>query len=430
MESRTPMADAQDIRFETAETGPVGRSISVTVEAPRVKKAFDRAYKNLAKGAQVKGFRKGKVPRSVLERLYGAEIVEEIERMLVAETLPDALEQAELLPVSEPEIESDRPEIGSDFRYTAKIEVKPEIELPELAGLPAKRPPVTVDETEILTELDSLRERQAPLVEEPEETEAAQGHFLNVDFEGFIDDEAFEGGAGKDVVIEIGSGRMIPGFEDQLVGAKSGDQRDVRVTFPEDYQAEELAGKDARFDVQITSIRRRELPELDDEFAKDLGDFDWIDALRDRIRADLEASREKQAKAALHRSVHGLADRALRLRGAARAWSSRQLAAAAPAAAPPVPRPAAPTTCCTSSSARMQEDGRPAAERRVREMLLLDADGHRPRDRGQRRGAGGPSRRDGRRPGRRARPHATSSPRSTQWAVPAVSAELRRRAGA
>ncbi len=296
-------AESEEVRVEIVESGPVQRTLQVEVEAVRVRKAFDRAYHQLGRSAQVRGFRRGKVPRSVLEKLYGASVAEDLERSLVAETLPDAIELAQVTPISEPEIEGEKPSVDRSFRYTARIEIKPIIELPELTGLPATLTRAGVADEDVERELAGLRDRNAPLLEEPEGTPVAEGHHVEVDFQGRIDGEPFEGGSGKDVVIEIGTNRMIPGFEEQLVGARPGEAREVRVQFPDDYQSEALRGKEALFTVQLKTLRRKQLPDLDDEFAKDLGPFESLENLRERIRTDLLAARQREAQAALHRSL-------------------------------------------------------------------------------------------------------------------------------
>ncbi|MEE8580071.1 MAG: trigger factor, partial [Myxococcota bacterium] len=364
-------AESEEVRVEIVESGPVQRTLQVEVEAVRVRKAFDRAYRRLGRSAQVRGFRRGKVPRSVLEKLYGASVAEDLERLLVAETLPDAIELAQVAPIGEPEIEGEKPLVDRSFRYTARIEIKPTIELPELTGLPATLPQVGVSDEDVERELAGLRDRNAPLLEEPEGTPAAEGHHVEVDFQGRIDGKPFEGGSGKDVVIEIGANKMIPGFEEQLVGAKSGEEREVRVQFRDDYQSEALRGKEALFTVQLKTLRRKQLPDLDDEFAKDLGPFEALEDLRERIRTDLLAARQREAQAALHRSLldvliertsfevpPGLVERRLRSQLAS---MSRQFEGRVPPEA------------LRAQLLRIEEEGRPAAERRVRESLLLEA---------------------------------------------------------
>jgi trigger factor len=284
------------IQVETIERTPILHTIEVEVDAGRVRKVFDRAYRDLAKQVRVKGFRPGKTPRSVLEKLYGASVAEQLEHTLVSETLADALDLSGIEPISEPSISAGKPVPDASFKYTASLEVSPEIELPELSGLPAIRPEVSVADAEVEERLEALRVAHAPLVEEPEGTAIARSHSATIDFVGRIDGEIFEGGSGQRVQLEIGAGRFIPGFEDQLTGAQAGDEREVRVMFPDAYANSELAGREAVFAVHVVDVRRRQVPELDDEFAKDVGDFTSLEALRARIRADLESSQERESK--------------------------------------------------------------------------------------------------------------------------------------
>ncbi len=365
------MAEQGAVRVTTSEESPVVRRLEVEVGKGRVNKAFERAYRDLAKRAQVKGFRKGKVPRAVLEKMFGPQVREEIERLLVTESLGEAVEQAEIRPVTEPSIEGGTPEPDAAYTYTAVIEVKPAIELPELTGLPAQKPAVEVPDQELLEQLERIREGQAQLVEEPEDTPAAEGHHLKIDFVGRIDGETFEGGTGSDVEVELGTGRFIPGFEEQLVGAKAGEDVEIRVTFPEDYGAAELAGKEAVFATHLAAIRRREVPELDDELAKDLGDFEDLDALRAKVREDMSAQRENAAEAALRQSVldaliertefdvpAGLIER--RLEGQLQR-AHRELESSVP------------HDQLHQQLDAWREQWRPRAERDVREALLLEA---------------------------------------------------------
>ena len=363
--------ETPEVRVEASAEGSVVRRIEVTVASGRVRRAFERAYRELARGARVRGFRPGKVPRTVLERLYGHSVAEQIEQTLVAETLPEALEQAGIEPVAEPEVDATHPDAASEFRYTARIEVKPPIELPDTSGLPARRPRVEVAPEEVEGELEALRQRNAPLVEEPEGTRAARGHVLSIDFAGEVEGRPFEGGSGKGVEVELGAGRFLPDFEAQLEGALAGEDREVRVRFPDDYGNAELAGREALFRVHVSEVKRRAVPELDDEFAKDLGDFADLAALRERIRSDLLAMRERASRAELRRSLvdaliartpfevpPGMLEREL----------GRQLHAARHRLEGHVPDDA-----LGEQLARWREEWRPRAERDVREALLLEA---------------------------------------------------------
>jgi len=364
-------AEAKDIRVDSTAESPILQSVEVEIAAKRVKKAFDRAYRDLARRVPVKGFRPGKAPRSVLERLYGASIGEQIEQTLVAETLGEAVELAGVEPVSEPAIEADVPKPDEAFRYKARVEVKPPVELPDLAGLPAKKPVAEVGDEEVLTELAQLQERQAQLIEEEDGTALANGHTATIDFVGRIDGEAFEGGSGQGVDLELGSSQFIPGFEEQLAGAAAGDDLEVRVDFPDDYHASELAGKEAVFATHVASVKRRQIPELDDEFAKDLGDFETLADLRTRIREDLEKAREHESKQELHRTLMdsliarapldvppGMVERQLesRLQQAHQRFGSQ-----------------IPHEALHQQLDRWREEWREGAERQVREGLLLEA---------------------------------------------------------
>ena len=362
-------SDAVRVRAN-AESG-VLHTLEVEVDARRVKRVFDRAYRDLAKRVPVKGFRPGKTPRSVLERLYGASLAEQIEGTLVAETLNEAIEQAGVEPVTEPAIETTTPAEDQAFRYTARVEVKPAIELPELGGLAAKKPRVEVGDDEVLREVETLRQRSAPLVEEPEGTLLGEGHIARIDFVGRVDGKPFEGGSGQGVELEVGAGRFMPGVEEQLLGAAAGEDRELTVNFPDDYGNADLAGKQALFAAHVAAIQRRKPADLDDDFARDLGDFETLDDLRARIRKDLTKSREQASQAELHRTLldslierasfevpPGLVERQLQqqLRSAHQRLESQ-----------------IPHEALHEQLERWKEEWREQAERQVRETLLLEA---------------------------------------------------------
>jgi trigger factor len=369
--SEAAAPEPSSVRVEATETSSVVRTLEIEVAADRVAQAFDRTYRDLGKRARVPGFRPGKAPRSVLEKLYGASVLEEVERTLVNETFAEALSQSSTVPVAEPAIEAQAPKPGLPFRYSARVEVKPTFVLPGLRGLPGRRPTVEVGVADVEGALERLRQERAPIVEEPEGTLAAPGHIVHVDFVGRLGGATFEGGSGQDVAIEIGSDRFLPGFESQLIGARAGERREVTVHFPADYGRTDLAGKEAVFDVQVHSVRRRAVPELDDEFAKDVGDFASLEELRARLRGNLTAERDRKAQAALQRSIldtliertpfelpAGLVERRLQ----------RRLSAAHRELERSVPHEALHTQL-----SRWHEEWRPLAEREAREALLLEA---------------------------------------------------------
>jgi len=368
-ESISPNAS---IRVTTHEESPVALSLDVEVDAKRVDKAFDRAYRDLGRNVRVKGFRPGKVPRSVLEKLYAPQIAEQIEQALVSETIGEAIEQSGVEPVAEPAIEAGSPAaVQTDFNYTVRVEIKPKFELPNLDGLPAVKPLVDVSDSEVDEQLEALRTRNAPAVEEPDGTQVENGHIVSLDFVGRIDGEPFEGGSGQGVELEIGSDSFIPGFEDQLVGAVSGDDVEVHVTFPEEYGNDELAGRDAVFACHVAAVKRKQLPELDDDFAKDMGDFETLDALRERIRRDMTAEQERESKRVLRKSLldalvdrtsfavpPGMVDRQL----------EQQIQAAHRRLQGQIPHEA-----IHQQIEQWREQWRDQSEREVREMLLLEA---------------------------------------------------------
>jgi trigger factor len=359
------------VSVSAVEVSPVVRALTIEVDAERVRKAFNDAYRDLGRSVTVKGFRPGKAPRNVLESLYGPALREEIERTLVNQTLPEAVQQTGLAPVAEPQIEAEPPDQGRAFKYTATIEVMPKIALPEWRGLPGTKPRIEVQDAEVEQELDALRQRRAPLVaaNDPADT----GHTLTIDYRGTIDGVAFEGGSAEDSLIEIGSGGYIPGFEEQLKGARAGDARELRVTFPADYGAKELAGKDAVFGVTVKSVQKRETPALTDEFAKSLGDAEvaTADALRARVRNEISTRKERSAREELRRSVMqalvartvfdvppGLVTRRVSQR---LDMAHRQLGQFMPHEE------------LHQRMAQWEEEWRPDAEREVRESLLLEA---------------------------------------------------------
>jgi trigger factor len=361
----------EDIQVATEAVSGVVSKIAVTVPQSRVHRAFDASYKQLGRTATVKGFRKGKVPRNVLEKMYGASIPEEVERMIVQETLQQAVEKSGLVPVVQPEVEAGQPEPGADFEYTIRVEVKPDIELPELEGLPGKGPKVEVKDDEVDAELDRMREGQASLIEEPEDATADNGHTVTFDYEGSVDGELFDGGKAEGVDLELGTGRMIPGFEEGLIGAKAGEDVTLKVQFPADYGAENLAGKDAEFACTVHTIRRRHVPELDDELAKDLGEFDTLAELRASIVTDITGRKEKAAQTEIGKSVMdsllerttfdvppGVVEQQLNSQ-------IQQMQQQFQGQIPP--------DILNQQLGRMREDGRESAERRVRESLVLEA---------------------------------------------------------
>ncbi|XEC93214.1 trigger factor [Paenibacillus tarimensis] len=272
--------------------------LEVEVEAEKVTEALDKAFKKIVNKVNVPGFRKGKVPRGIFESRFGVEsLYQDAIDILLPDAYTAAVKETGIEPVDRPEIDVEQFSKGEIFKFKAKVQLKPEVSLGEYKGLEVPAPEAEITEEEVNEELKRLQERHAELVV-IDEGEAQLGDTSIIDFEGFVDGEAFEGGKGERYSLELGSGSFIPGFEDQVVGMNIGDFKDVEVTFPETYQAENLAGKPAVFKVKLHEIKRKSLPELDDEFAKDVSEFDTLDEFKKDLEAGLKERKLKEAEQA------------------------------------------------------------------------------------------------------------------------------------
>ncbi|MFJ7826957.1 trigger factor [Psychrobacillus sp. NPDC096623] len=270
--------------------------LTVEVAAEEVAKGLDQAFKKVVKQINAPGFRKGKMPRQIFEKMYGVEsLFQDALDIILPHAYGHAVEDAGIDPVDQPEIDIVTMEKGQPLVFTAKVVVKPEVTLGDYKGLEATKLEETVTDEEIDEQLQSQQSRLAELV--IKEDAIVEGDTAVIDFEGFVDEVAFEGGAGTDYPLEIGSNSFIPGFEEQLIGAKTGDAKDVEVTFPEEYHAAELAGKAATFKVTVKEVKGKELPELNDEFAKEVDpEVEGIDALRAKLK-EVTAEEKKQLAA-------------------------------------------------------------------------------------------------------------------------------------
>jgi len=272
--------------------------IEIEVSAEQVEEGLQYAYRKVIKQVAIPGFRKGKAPRELLELQFGKEVLfQDALEYIVPEAYEKALEELNIKPIAQPEFDINDPESGQPFKFKARVPVKPEVKLGEIEGIEVEIPDFQVKEEDVIQRLEDMRRHYAQ-VEEKIEEPAAMGDKLNIDFEGFIDGEAFAGGKGEDYSLELGSNTFIPGFEEQLVGLKAGESKDVLVTFPESYHAEDLAGKEAVFQVSVKRIETTEARELNDEFAQEVSQFNTIDELCQDIRKNLEdmaASRRKES---------------------------------------------------------------------------------------------------------------------------------------
>ncbi|MCK8827862.1 trigger factor [Natroniella acetigena] len=269
--------------------------LNVEIDENKVDEALDKAYQKIVKEVEIDGFRKGKVPRSILEKRFGKEVLhKDALDILIPQNYHQAITEAEIEPIDQPEITDVFIEEGKPATFIAEVEVKPEVELGDYAGLEIEKEEVEVTDEQLENELKTKQHQHSQLVVTDKE-EVEDGDHVLIDFEGSLDGEPFEGGSGEDYNLEIGSGQFIPGFEEQLIGAKVGEETKVEVTFPEEYQAAELAGQDVVFKVTVKEIKEKEVPELDDEFAKDL-EFDSLDDLKESISQQLTDEAEEKAK--------------------------------------------------------------------------------------------------------------------------------------
>ncbi|MGM0212993.1 trigger factor [Enterococcus sp. AZ109] len=271
--------------------------LTFSIEQAEIQKGLTTAFNKVKKDLTVPGFRKGKISRQVFNRMYGEEaLYEDALNAVLPEAYEAAVKEAAIEPVSQPKIDVDTMEKGKDWVIKAEITVKPDVKLGEYKDLEVPKQTVEVSEEDVDNRLKRDQETQAELVIKEDEA-AEEGDTAVIDFEGFINEEAFEGGKGENYSLELGSGSFIPGFEEQVVGHKAGDNFDVTVTFPEEYQADNLAGKEAIFKVTVHEVKAKELPELDDDFAKDIDDeVETLVELKEKYRKELLEQREQAAK--------------------------------------------------------------------------------------------------------------------------------------
>ena len=272
-------------------------TLTIEVEAAEVNKAVEQACKRLANRVSIPGFRKGKAPRMIVERHVGKDaVLQEAFDIVAPKALSKAFDEQKIDPVTRPNVDIETLEEGKDLVFKATVTPRPEVKLGEYKGLNVPKNEVNITDEDVEKQLKTFQDRQGKLVDAAEGAEVKDGDFTTLDFKGFVDGKAFDGGEGKDYPLQIGSNSFIPGFEDQLVGAKIGEERDVNVKFPEEYHAKELAGKDATFKCTIRSIKTKELPAIDDELAKKVSKFETLDELKADIRKNLEENAERTAE--------------------------------------------------------------------------------------------------------------------------------------
>lgn len=277
--------------------------LTIEVSAEELEKAIQSAYQKNKNKISVPGFRKGKVPRQIIEKMYGREVFyDDAANALIPDAYEKALEECEETIVSSPKIEVVQIEAGKPFIFTAEVALKPEVKLGKYKGVKVEKQEIVVTDEEVDAEVSKERESNARMIE-VEGRAIENGDIATIDFEGFVDGVAFEGGKGENYPLTIGSGSFIPGFEEQLIGKNKDEEVDVNVTFPEDYHAEELKGKAALFKVTVKEVKTKELPALDDEFASEVSEFDTLAEYKEDIKKKLTEKKEKEARNAKEEAV-------------------------------------------------------------------------------------------------------------------------------
>lgn len=269
--------------------------LTIEVSAEDFEKAMDKAFQKSKNKISIPGFRKGKVSRQIVEKMYGpAMFYEDAANILIPDAYAKALDECDLEIVSQPEIDVTQIEKGKAFIFTAEVALKPEVTLGDYKGIEVAKATIRVTEAEIMAEIEKERDAQSRIVP-VEDRAVADGDITTIDFEGFVDGEAFEGGKGTDYPLTIGSHSFIDTFEEQLIGANIGEEKEINVTFPEEYHAKELAGKPATFKVTVKEIKVKELPEIDDEFAQEVSEFETLKDYKKDVKKQIKERKEKQA---------------------------------------------------------------------------------------------------------------------------------------
>lgn len=270
--------------------------LTIEVSPEKLEEALEKAYQKNKNSITLQGFRKGKVPRALIEKMYGAEVFyEDAANTIIPSAYEDGMKESELDIVSMPEIDVVQIEKGKPFIFTAEVAIKPEVTLGDYKGLEVETTKLSVSEEEVKAELDKVVEQNARMIN-VDDRPVEDGDIISIDFDGYVDGEQFEGGKAENYSLTIGSHSFIDNFEEQLIGKNIGEEVEVNVTFPEQYQAEELQGKVALFKVKINEIKQKELPELDDELAKDVSEFDTLEEYKEDVKKHLLEEKEQDAK--------------------------------------------------------------------------------------------------------------------------------------
>jgi trigger factor len=293
------------MKIQVEDIGPVKKRVEVSIPEDQVARVQNQVVREVNRRAKIRGFRPGKVPRSILERHYGHDIERETTSRLIGETLEDVFNSQGIVAVTQPTLEkSERiSEPGFGFRYALSVEVMPHVEPRDYAGMQVERPASVLSPEEVERELVRLQDQYALLRTIEEERPVQKGDLIIVDIEGQVEGRSFEGGRGENLLVEVGSGKLLPGLEEGLVGLRPHSNGEITVTFPHDFKRSQLAGKSAVFSVKVKELKQKILPALDDEFAREAGGVNTIQELREKIRQDLQQRADQGADEAVKKSI-------------------------------------------------------------------------------------------------------------------------------
>lgn len=292
-----------ELQTKIEELNSVKKKIEVTVPVEKIKQVMEQEYEKVAKTAKIKGFRKGKVPRHILKQYYKDMVEKETMERLVRETYPEAVEKEMVIPISAPYVDPSEFAEDNSFTYTAIFEVRPVIVAKEYAGMKLEKPEVKVVKEEVEAQLEELRQRMSQLEPLDDKVKAENGTVLIIDFVGTAEGVKFEGSEAKDFMVELGAGNMLPEFEKVLTGTTKNDEVDIEIDYPADYFNKELAGKKGKFHIKVKDLKKKIIPELNDEFAKDLGDFKTLEAVKKDIEKRISEAKESESKSVLTNQI-------------------------------------------------------------------------------------------------------------------------------
>ncbi|MEE9611263.1 MAG: trigger factor [Desulfatiglandales bacterium] len=283
------------MKTSVEDISPVKKKLTVEIEAEEVNKKVDEAYRTLGKRAKIPGFRSGKIPRKILDNYFGGQVMEDVTRSLVNETLPEAVQQTNTIPLTMPFVENETLKVGQNFKYSVVMVVKPEFELKDYMGLEVEKEICAVGDEDVDKQLEEIRKANGELITTDEDRGLKEDDYAVIDYEGFEGDRALEGAKVNNFLLRIGSQEFHRDFEKKLIGLKKGVMAEIKVDFEENYYSPKLAGKSVNFKVKVVDIKAMKLPELNDDFVQNLGaDFKDLDELKKRIREDLIAREEKR----------------------------------------------------------------------------------------------------------------------------------------